>query len=164
MATFKKSSITIGGTTEMAENFVGDASAYEDFKAGKTIKVHFLAPEEVLKPNGYVPFHATARVIKLVTAEDVDKADAYCDDGTSTVKFTVTFRKWTDSGEGELVVSTQVEKGTRFGVIPTPTPTMMGCGANGVTWVDKIGNDARPIEDDFVIDADLTVYGQCGMS
>lgn len=70
MATYKKPTITIFGSTFMAFSFNGDANAYESFENHKTIKVD---------GNILVPFHAVKFAAKEITTADAEKADAYCE-------------------------------------------------------------------------------------
>lgn len=70
MATYKKPTITLGGSTFMRLSFAGDANAYESFENHKTIK----AGDYIL-----VPFHAVKFAWKEVTTADTEKTDAYCE-------------------------------------------------------------------------------------
>lgn len=79
MATYKKPTIEVNGTTLMGENFSGDANTYEALKAHKTIKA------KVDDKDALVPFHAVKNFDKIVSTEDAERTDPYCGGGSDPV-------------------------------------------------------------------------------
>lgn len=73
MATYKKPTVAVSGTTLAGYSFSGDANAYEALKAHKTAEIK--GEENTV----LVPFHAVKQYQKSVSSADVEAKDAYCE-------------------------------------------------------------------------------------
>lgn len=73
MATYKKPSVAVSGTTLAGYEFSGDGVVYEALKAHGTATIKG-EENEVL-----IPFHAVKKYQKSVSSADVEAKDAYCE-------------------------------------------------------------------------------------
>lgn len=126
MANYTKPVIFIQGQTIAGAKFMGDASAYEALKAGKTAHVLFGTPSgsEMPKMKDLVPFHAVANYIKFVYPTSAEKADPYgCDDSANKVRFV---NDGGPCGDGSVVAEFDVP----FTLTEEnfPRPSTMSCG------------------------------------
>lgn len=73
MATYKKPSKHVAGSTLMGTSFIGETDVYEAIEAHKTAKIIGEAQTTL------IPFHAVKIYSSIVALEQKTKADAYCE-------------------------------------------------------------------------------------